>query len=298
MCTFLDKPEEIEGTNSSLTVIILIIVGIIVFTILIVGAIMCYLKWKTDKNIQAHIKDRLKDQDIPFLYARPVGDSTLRNEYLDGADSCMTSGSGTGMPRLNEKTLAKQIDLIEPPIGKGRYGEVYRGTFRNNDVAVKISLTKDEASFIQETKIYVTTGLRHDNILVYYGSDTTSKNSCTSNWIVTEYHELGSLWDFLNYPTVSLDWPSSYRLILTALRGLLHLHSLVPGLQKKPRIAHRDVKSKNILVRNDGQRLSCVVADLGMAVTEQDVPHMKMNVDSNTRVGTKRYMSPEVLDLR
>ena len=60
-------------------------------------------------------------------------------------------------------------------------------------------------------------------------------------------------------------------------------------------IAHRDVKSKNILVRDDNQ---CVIADFGMAVTKDDVPNLEMKVDSNTRVGTKRYMSPEVLDFR
>ena len=64
--------------------------------------------------------------------------------------------------------------------------------------------------------------------------------------------------------------------------------------QGKPGIAHRDIKSKNVLVRKDG---SCVVADFGLAVTHKQATN-ELNIPENTRVGTKRYMSPEVLDFR
>lgn len=64
------------------------------------------------------------------------------------------------------------------------------------------------------------------------------------------------------------------------------------SLQGKPAIAHRDIKSKNILVQSNG---TCVIADFGLAVTHTQTTG-EMNVAQNPRVGTKRYMSPEVLD--
>ena len=45
-------------------------------------------------------------------------------------------------------------------IGKGRYGEVWRGVWHGESIAVKIFFSRDEASWIRETEIYSTTLLR------------------------------------------------------------------------------------------------------------------------------------------
>jgi serine/threonine protein kinase len=58
----------------------------------------------------------------------------------------------------------------------------------------------------------------------------------------------------------------------------------------KPAIAHRDLKSKNILVKLNG---TCAIGDLGLAV-RYDVAEDRVDLASNNRVGTKRYMAPEV----
>lgn len=65
-------------------------------------------------------------------------------------------------------------------------------------------------------------------------------------------------------------------------------------LKGKPAIAHRDLKTKNILVRING---SCVIADFGLAVTHSQTTN-KIDMGNTARVGTKRYMAPEVLDER
>ena len=52
----------------------------------------------------------------------------------------------------------------------------------------------------------------------------------------------------------------------------------------KPGIAHRDLKSKNILVKKNGM---CAIADLGLAVRHDAVTDT-IDIAPNQRVGTKR----------
>lgn len=54
--------------------------------------------------------------------------------------------------------------------GKGRYGEVWRGLWHGESVAVKIFSSRDEQSWFRETEIYNTVLLRHDNILGKLGT--------------------------------------------------------------------------------------------------------------------------------
>lgn len=54
------------------------------------------------------------------------------------------------------------------PPGKGRYGEVWRGQWQGESVAVKIFSSRDEKSWFRETEIYNTVLLRHENILGMY----------------------------------------------------------------------------------------------------------------------------------
>ena len=45
--------------------------------------------------------------------------------------------------------------------------------------------------------------------------------------------------------------------------------------------------------------MSAVIADFGLALTENEFNAINFKKsEENIRVGTKRYMSPEVLDLR
>ena len=118
---------------------------------------------------------------------------------------------------------------------------------------------------------------------------------------MTQYHRKGSLYDYLN-SVESLSSEESFNLIFSALKGLVHLHSVLNGTLAKPQIAHRDIKSKNILVREremrQGTEITCVLADFGLAVSQKELPDLILTENDNTRVGTKRYMSPEVLSLR
>ncbi|KAG7280276.1 hypothetical protein CRUP_026817 [Coryphaenoides rupestris] len=157
-------------------------------------------------------------------------------------------------------------------------------------VAVKVFFTREEASWFRETEIYQTVLMRHDNILGFIAADIKGTGALTQLFLITDYHENGSLYDFLRLST--LEPAGLLRLAYSVACGLCHLHTQIYGTQGKPAIAHRDLKSKNILMKKNG---TCCIADLGLAV--------KFNSDTNetdvplsTRVGSRRYMAPEVLD--
>uniref|UniRef100_A0AAQ4NZB0 receptor protein serine/threonine kinase n=1 Tax=Gasterosteus aculeatus aculeatus TaxID=481459 RepID=A0AAQ4NZB0_GASAC len=221
---------------------------------------------------------------VDGLITSNVGDSTLA--LLD--QSC-TSGSGSGLPFLVQRTVARQISLMEL-VGKGRYGEVWRGQWQGENVAVKIFSSRDEKSWFRETEIYNTVLLRHENILGFMASDMTSRNSSTQLWLITHYHENGSLYDYLQ--RVAVETSEGLAMAASIACGLVHLHTEIFGTEGKPAIAHRDLKSKNILVTKE---LRCCIADLGLAVTHSQADNL-LDVGNNPKVGTKRYMAPEVLD--
>lgn len=199
-----------------------------------------------------------------------------------------SSGSGSGLPLLVQRTIAKQIQMVRL-IGKGRYGEVWLAKWRDEKVAVKTFFTTEEASWFRETEIYQTVLMRHENILGFIAADIKGNGSWTQMLLITDYHESGSLHDYLSISVIN---PQKLQLLAFSLAsGLAHLHDEIFGTPGKPAIAHRDIKSKNILVKRNGQ---CAIADFGLAVkymSELDEIH----IAQNTRVGTKRYMAPEVL---
>lgn len=224
------------------------------------------------------------------LKVTAAGDSTLR-EYLDGRS--LTSGSGSGLPLLVQRTLAKQVTLVErlEAGGSGGFGgEVWKGVWHGECVAVKIYLSRDEAAWARETEVYSQLLPRHENILGYIGSDMTSKVSCTGFWLVTHYHPLGSLYDYLSRSPHPLTHHQTFSICLSIVNGLLYLHTEIHGTKGRTAIAHRNLKSNNILMKSAG---TCVISDFTMAVTQEHLSNEKVDI----RQGTRRYMSPEILDM-
>ncbi|XP_012258855.2 TGF-beta receptor type-1 isoform X2 [Athalia rosae] len=234
----------------------------------------------TRKRAPRHFtEDSLGAPDQPILSAVSIRDMI----------EMTTSGSGSGLPLLVQRSIARQIQLVET-IGKGRFGEVWRGRWRGENVAVKIFSSREERSWFREAEIYQTVMLRHDNILGFIAADNKDNGTWTQLWLITDYHEKGSLFDYLNRSTV--DTNGMIRMALSIATGLAHLHMEIVGTQGKPAIAHRDLKSKNVLVKTNG---TCAIGDLGLAV-RHDVITDTVDIQLNNRVGTKRYMAPEILE--
>lgn len=94
-------------------------------------------------------------------------------------------------------------------------------------------------------------------------SNTSIFKSSTSYTFSLSYI-LGSLCDFLKAHMVS--WEDLCKIARTMAAGLTHLHEEIPRsgtLDMKPAIAHRDFKSKNVLIKSD---LTACLADFGLAL--------------------------------
>ncbi|VDM45132.1 unnamed protein product [Toxocara canis] len=221
-----------------------------------------------------------------MLLGSPSDDLAHLSDLLGNLDDSDTTGSGSGLPLLVQRTIARQIEL-HTEIGKGRFGEVWLGSWKGDPVAVKIFSSRDERSWNREVEVFQTNMLRHSNILRFIASDNKDTGTSMQLWLVTEYHAHGSLFDYLSENTIS--GPVMLQMLRSIANGLAFLHAEVPGMHSKPAIAHRDLKTKNILVKSN---LTCVIADLGLAVR---YINGELNLPDNNKCGTIRYLSPEVL---
>ncbi|XP_073813096.1 TGF-beta receptor type-1 babo isoform X3 [Musca autumnalis] len=275
--TLPDFPPE-ETINS--WVLVAIIFGATLFACLLVFISWCFYQKRKQGTSRAR----------PFAPEDSVYDPILNGNTLQDIIEMTTSGSGSaGLPLLVQRSIARQIQLCHV-IGKGRFGEVWRGRWRGENVAVKIFSSREECSWFREAEIYQTVMLRHENILGFIAADNKDNGTWTQLWLVTDYHENGSLFDYLTSHTV--DTKTMLSMALSIATGLAHLHMDIVGTRGKPAIAHRDLKSKNILVKSN---LTCAIADLGLAVRHVE-KNDSVDIPSTHRVGTKRYMAPEVLD--
>uniref|UniRef100_A0A3Q2DQ58 Serine/threonine-protein kinase receptor n=1 Tax=Cyprinodon variegatus TaxID=28743 RepID=A0A3Q2DQ58_CYPVA len=184
----------------------------------------------------------------------------------------------------------KPLQLLEIK-ARGRFGCVWKAQLMSEYVAVKIFPVQDKQSWQNERDIFLTPGMRHENILRYIAAEKHGTNLETELWLISEFHERGSLTDHLKGNTVT--WTELCHIAETMARGLAYLHEDIPsykGEGPKPTIAHRDFKSKNVLLRDD---LTAVIGDFGLAVRFEPG---KPPGDTHGQVGTRRYMAPEVLE--
>nr|CDQ03802.1 BMA-DAF-4, isoform a [Brugia malayi] len=240
------------------------------FAIIILGffsicalALFCYYSYREYRNSR-HYKEKAAD-----AFSMPiVGDAKLP---LIGA---------------RKDDNLKNITNLEL-VARGRFGQVFRGVLENETVAVKVFPSVDVNSWIVEQEIYAISSLRrHKNILRYLGAEVHGNDF----WLITEFHDNGSLFDFLHFRILTLQ--ESLKVIASMLRGLSFLHEekMIDG-ELKPCVVHRDFKSRNVLLKFD---LTSVIADFGLALKCENG---QMPSDENHgQVGTRRYMSPEVLE--
>jgi len=173
------------------------------------------------------------------------------------------------------KIDSEQLVILQE-IGRGSFGQVFKGTWRGTEVAIKRIPTNSMRSteiheFLKEA--FILRQLRHPNVLQVLGA------SMDPACIVTEYMPRGNLFQLIHDASVPLPWSQTRKIALDICKGMSYLHGTTPPL------IHRDLKPHNLLV-DDNWRVK--VCDFGLSKFVETKREM-------TACGTPAYAAPEVL---
>jgi len=178
-------------------------------------------------------------------------------------------------------------------IGTGGFAKVYHCSIpgvADTAVCKAINAEKidDEAAYLLTNECTIWSKLKHDNIVQFYGLSWTS----TSIMLLCQFMPGGSLLDaHEQYRKEKRSMPQEGELIdqlSQVASGMVYLHAMDPP------VLHRDLKSANILLRDEvGATSACeprlAIADFGLA------RYQELHKNMTAETGSYRWMAPEVI---
>ncbi|CAL5185070.1 unnamed protein product [Lathyrus oleraceus] len=167
-------------------------------------------------------------------------------------------------------------------IGKGGFGEVYKGTLLDGrQIAVKrLSKSSTQGGKEFKNEVLLIAKLQHRNLVTFIGFCLEEQEKI----LIYEYVPNKGLDHFLfdvQQPKF-LSWPERYNIIRGIAQGIIYLH-----VHSRLKVIHRDLKPSNILL---DENMIPKISDFGLARI------FELNQDeasTNRIVGTLGYMSPE-----
>ncbi|XP_024963818.1 receptor-like protein kinase HERK 1 [Cynara cardunculus var. scolymus] len=168
-------------------------------------------------------------------------------------------------------------------IGKGGFGEVYKGELIHSERQTVVAVKRLNRAFGQGDpefwkEIIMLSRYKHENIVSLLGFCDESGEKI----LVYEYASKKSLDLYLN--SEDLTWIQRLKICIGAARGLAYLHN--PGGTQQ-RVLHRDIKSSNILL---DENWNARISDLGLSKfgpANQQITFLVSNA-----VGTIGYCDP------
>ncbi|XP_034237417.1 serine/threonine-protein kinase RIPK-like [Thrips palmi] len=245
---------------------------------------------------QALGQPRLSPAGVAALSAPPnipMAQQNIPTSARKLSVSSMATTSEHMLPMKDYKELEAATNGWNPAniLGKGGFGTVYKGLWKNTVVAIKrIEIPKGDSRESQEIpyqqsqrELQVLQRIHHQNILQLYSFSFNGNQPC----LVYQFMERGSLEDRLQCKnrTSPLSWQQRYNIAKGAARGLQYLHTV----EEKPLI-HGDIKSANILLDANFEPR---IGDFGLA---REGPHNHYTHMKVSRVhGTRPYLPSEFL---